>query len=147
MAKSKPRTRDASHIASSRPFTYNQHFDNLAAAALWGDEPKLDRRQWRPDESTRPPTTRPSRFARVVETVIKVRQRRRQFHARLNKFNPAYQIRSALRTRLGFSVPRRLEVCLRRSVRKEVMHAKRKSGKAGQRKPIRNFWSAISCRR
>lgn len=141
--KSPSSTRDASPIA--RPFLDPQY----SRPALSSFRPKpidLDRRYFRPDESTRPPTTHSPLAARITLQVIKVRQRRRAFHAKLDKYtNPFHYPKTYLRTRLGFSVPRRIEACIRRGVRKEVLHAKRKTGKSGQRKPHRNFWSAISC--
>lgn len=53
---------------------------------------------------------------------------------------------STVKERLAFNVPRRIEMCIRRAVRARVLHARRKTGKVGQRRPRRNFWSAISCR-
>lgn len=153
MAKSKHRTRDASHIASStalgEKYSHLKNPYNITPAAVqYREALGLDRRLYRPDKSTRPPTHRSPLAARVTLQVIKVRQRRRQFHAKLDKYtNPFHKPKTYLRTRLGFSLPRRIEACIRRSVRKEVIHAKRHAGKGGQKKPIRNFWSAISCRK
>lgn len=48
---------------------------------------------------------------------------------------------------LVFTEPRLVDICVRRAKRKEVLFAKRKAGKSGQRKPKRNYWSSISCRR
>jgi hypothetical protein len=47
----------------------------------------------------------------------------------------------------AFRVPEEVAVCVRRKIRKEVLHAIRKAGKVGQRRPKRNFTSQISCRR
>lgn len=47
---------------------------------------------------------------------------------------------------LTFDVPNRVSICVKRKVRKQVLHAVNKAGKRGQRKPRRNFWSSISCR-
>lgn len=138
--KSKSSTRGASHTASSAALETGNRPEFRKRVELY-----YDRRLFKPDESTRPPTAKKPLYARVALQVIHVRQKRRQFHAKLQTFNPLYHARSAIRTRLGFSVPRRLEVCIRRGIRKEVIHATRKAGKAGQRKPVRNFWSAISC--
>lgn len=46
----------------------------------------------------------------------------------------------------AFTVPSRLMVCVRRKVRREVLHAKREAGRGGMRRPRRNFLSSISCR-
>lgn len=45
----------------------------------------------------------------------------------------------------AFEIPRSTLVCVRRAVRKEVLHAKRKAGKA-VRRPKRNALSAVSCK-
>lgn len=100
------------------PAGFNQHVDNLAAAA-WDD---YDRRQFRPDKSIRPPTTR-RKAARIV-------QRR----------SPRV---------LGFLQPHLMALCHRRRIRTRVMHA---TGYAGKRlfpfkRPTLNFWSRISCKR
>lgn len=144
MAKSRSSTRDnTTHIASRNTPKSPYNLTWVDPAAL--EDINYDRRRWRPDESTRPPSFK-NNAVRVVDTIIKIKNIPRRLHGKRNRFNPFYQARSAIRTRLGFSVSRRLEMCIRRSARKEVMHAKKHAGKAGQRRPSRNFWSAISCR-
>lgn len=154
MAKSPSRTRDAtSHRSQSGARDNLSHLSNpyniSSAAEDYRRIHGLDRRLYRPDESTRPPTHRTPLASRVILQVIKIRKRKRQFHARLpwRKYNPEYQAKKQIRLRLGFNIPRRLETCARRAIRKEVIFATKKAGKSGQKKPIRNFWSAISCRR
>lgn len=49
--------------------------------------------------------------------------------------------------RLGFQRPESVVVCARRSIRKQVMHALGHAGKGGQKKPVFNELSKISCRR
>lgn len=48
--------------------------------------------------------------------------------------------------RIAFQRPKRLLVCIRRHMRKEVMFAKNKAGRSGQKRPTRNFYSSISCK-
>lgn len=48
-------------------------------------------------------------------------------------------------TRLQFSSPFRVLVCVRRKIRKEVLHAFRKTGKGGQKRPLRTRYRDISC--
>lgn len=48
---------------------------------------------------------------------------------------------------VAFSEPDKVLICVRRSRRREVLHALKKTGKRGQRRPRRNFYSKISCRR
>lgn len=152
MSKSRRRTRDASPIASHAALGDKYpHFKNpynlTPAAVQFREATGLDRRRFRPDKSTRPPTFNRSQFARVALQIVKVRQKKRVFHGKLQKYNPEYHFKSHLRKRLGFSVPRRIEACIRRWTRKEVLFAKRKTGKSGQKKPHFNFWSALSCRK
>lgn len=149
--KSKSSTRDATPTSLGPPPALSNYnhlrnpFNITPRPAIPID---LDRRLFRPDESTRPPTTHSSLASRVVLKIITVRQKRRQFHAKIDKYtNPFHYPKTYLRTRLGFSVSRRVETCIRRKIRKEVIFAKRKNGKGGQRKPRRNFWSAIACSR
>lgn len=46
---------------------------------------------------------------------------------------------------IAFSAPAETLVCVRRSRRKQVLFAKRKTGKGGQRRPRRNKWSDVKC--
>lgn len=46
---------------------------------------------------------------------------------------------------LHFSVPQDVLVCVRRKKRKEVLHALKKTGKSGQKRPRRNYYSDIHC--
>lgn len=50
-------------------------------------------------------------------------------------------------TRVAFKEASRVLACVRRKARKEVMFAKNKAGRAGQRKPRFNWLSKISCKR
>lgn len=47
---------------------------------------------------------------------------------------------------VGFDVPSRVAVCVRRKQRKEVLHAKRFTGRgSGGGKHRRNYWSDVRC--
>lgn len=46
---------------------------------------------------------------------------------------------------ISFSAPAETVVCVRRSRRKEVLHALKKTGKRGQRKPRRTAWRNYKC--
>lgn len=48
-------------------------------------------------------------------------------------------------TVLGFDVPANVLVCVRRKMRKEVLHAFNKAGKGGQKRPRRNRFSDLRC--
>lgn len=47
--------------------------------------------------------------------------------------------------RVGFSVPERVAVCVRRKERREVILALGKGGGGGSRRRRRNYWSDVSC--
>lgn len=55
--------------------------------------------------------------------------------------------RSQTKGTVIFSAPKSVLVCVRRKTRKEVLHAFKKTGRAGQKKPRRNWLSSISCKR
>lgn len=46
---------------------------------------------------------------------------------------------------VSFAEPQNVVVCARRQKRREVLFAKRKTGRSGQRRPIRNRWSDVRC--
>lgn len=46
---------------------------------------------------------------------------------------------------MAFTAPAETLVCVRRKRRKEVLFAKKKTGKGGQRKPRRSRWSDYRC--
>ena len=90
-----------------------------------------DRRTWHPDD------------ARIVQAVRSVFAFRRSAKRIIDRANPMWHARSAL----SFADPSRVIVCLRRKIRREVIHAFKKNGKGGrgQKRPKRNFYSAIGC--
>lgn len=47
--------------------------------------------------------------------------------------------------RVAFVDPRRVITCIRRRIREEVLHALRKTGKTGQRRPKWTEYSHVSC--
>lgn len=46
---------------------------------------------------------------------------------------------------VSFVAPRRVLVCVRRQIRREVLHAFRKTGRSGQRSPRLTQWSGVHC--
>lgn len=105
-----------------------------------------DRRKFNPTRSTAVPTA-----TKRSNAAIKVAANAFNRAAEFNSFRRSLFVRldptygRKLSHRLAFNVPKRLEMCIRRAVRTQVLHAKRHTGKVGQRKPRRNFWSKISC--
>lgn len=47
--------------------------------------------------------------------------------------------------RYGFANPSKVIICLKRKIRKEIMHALGLSGKTGQKRPVFNEYSHIRC--
>ena len=47
--------------------------------------------------------------------------------------------------RLLFRAPAQVVVCVRRKIRKQVIHALRKAGRVGQRRPRFNRFSSVRC--
>lgn len=54
--------------------------------------------------------------------------------------------RSRVPTQIAFTAPAQTLVCVRRAQRKEVLFAKKKTGKGGQRRPHRTAWSEVKCK-
>jgi hypothetical protein len=80
--------------------------------------------------STPIPTTRPKRT--MQKTLAMETGRKIQKPVQQNTYNP-------------LSIPQRAIVCARRKQRKEVMHAIKRAGKSGQKRPTRNQFSHIKC--
>lgn len=53
--------------------------------------------------------------------------------------------RPTIPERIGFAVPKKVMICVRRKQRREVIHAKRLQGKGAGSRKSRNLWSAVSC--
>lgn len=81
------------------------------------------------------PGTRPARlFSGSIATV--------GFVPNVNKKS---QGRSRVPYQIAFTAPSETLVCVRRRRRKEVLFAKKKTGKGGQRRPRRSKWSDYKC--
>lgn len=62
------------------------------------------------------------------------------------RFTPASKASLMPDSGLGFFAPQKVMLCVRRRVRREVLHAKKIAGGRGFRAPRFNFWSTISCK-
>lgn len=89
-----------------------------------------DRRLWHPERQNRPFAAAPRQASRPV-----ARQR------------PAFHQPSQTRAIIAFQEPSRVAVCVRRGIRREVLHALGVAGKRGLGGPHRNEASTISCTR
>lgn len=56
-----------------------------------------------------------------------------------------FKVPSQTKALLAFSAPDKALVCVRRNIRKEVLHALNKTGKRGQKRPRRSWTSSYSC--
>lgn len=121
------RTRDAYRIAKTPLRSYPQR-------------PQL------PSDFTRVQDTRlfhPKKVFQYAENapLFLTRPKSRVVARRVQVYSPS---RSPI-TRLHFSNPARVLVCIRRKIRKQVLHAFRKTGKGGQKRPLRTRYRDISC--
>lgn len=95
-----------------------------------------DRRTFHPERDQRPARSFSKALHRLV---VKEPLRNPDRFASLRAF-PA-----SIPTRIGFEDPKRVLICVRRKRRKEVLHALKKTGRGGQKKPRRSWYSSISC--
>lgn len=96
-----------------------------------------DRRSWHPLGEDRPAeTVRRSQRGFTVSSTPRATQQRRP--GRRQKFYHPMAV--------AFVAPRETLICVRRQRRKEVLHAKKKTGRGGQRKPRFNQWSKVRCK-
>jgi len=89
-----------------------------------------DARTYRPDRYSAPPIAKNVNATRLVAR---------------DTFGDA--IRRQTKARIAFKVPKHVALCVRRKQRKQVLHAKKKTGAGvSRKKPTRNMWSQISCK-
>lgn len=99
--------------------------------------PVTDRRIFNPEKRFSRPAVRFSgRPARVIAP-----QARKARLARSRGFSSPFFTGASL----AFANPRSVAVCVRRGVRREVLHAKGVAGSRGLRRPKRNHFSSIRC--
>ncbi|QXP08043.1 MAG: hypothetical protein [Arizlama microvirus] len=100
-----------------------------------------DRRTWHPEGSARPARSfSSSRHRLVVQNVTpkKLFAKNVDNFAFLRKFPDQKAV-------IAFQAPRRVLLCVRRRIRREVLHAFGKAGKVGQRRPRFSEYSKIKC--
>lgn len=98
-----------------------------------------DRRLFHPEPFRAPVLFTTTRPARIVAA-------RNTNHGR--KFRTDNVSRAKLLSPAGvvFDEPRSVTVCVRRKARREVLFAKRKTGRGARSPKTRNFWSNVKCR-
>lgn len=104
-----------------------------------------DRRTFHPDGKNRPALTKTGRPATVI-AANRPRPKAKS-KAQVNRFGPT--VHSQTKGVITFEAPKETVVCIRRHRRKEVLFAKKRTGKGGRRNrnPVRTWLSKISCRR
>lgn len=102
-----------------------------------------DRRRWHPEGRYAPAVSfsNTRHRLRVVEPTP-----RAQVQVPRGRFS-RMPLRQSVPVRVGFQAPDRVLICVRRQRRKEVLFAKNKTGRVGQKTPRFNFYSSVSCRR
>lgn len=101
-----------------------------------------DRRQWHPVGSSAPARSFDRSRHRLTVVDRPIRHKVRSFRG----FNAPRALSSQTKAALAFSGPSRVLVCVRRQIRREVMHARGLAGQIGFRRPRRTWLSEISCR-
>lgn len=102
-----------------------------------------DRREWHPEGPRRPARSTNRSRHRLTEhkTITRRESPIRDPMSGLREF-PA----TSETFRIGFEEPKQVAVCVRRKQREEVLHAFKKTGKVGQKRPKRSWYSNISCK-
>lgn len=152
MARNKRGRRDDNPISSGtlprRPslkwdyVAFNKEIRNFRRESL---EDYEDRRRFHPLQAAAPALSYNQRRS-LLTLGARPANRRSVYHTPGYAAQPL-NLFSATKAAIAFARPRRVLVCIRRKIRREVMHALMKTG-AGQGKqkpPIRNWLSQISC--
>lgn len=124
--RSRRRQRDANDVTTDQVLSsHSPHFTDIVTAPL--HEPLVDRRHWVPAEPFVPDHTVGGIGGSVAYTPT----------PSVSPIKPA-SVQQQKRSQLS--------VCVRREQRRQVLHALRKTGKGGSRKPRRrNEWSNYKC--
>lgn len=90
-----------------------------------------DRRTWSPD---RPGVRVPRSFSRSTRLTISP-----------DRYSARHLAQSMPPAGISFKTPRRVVMCVRRRIRREVLHALSQAGRGGQRSPRWTEWSHVNC--
>lgn len=149
---SKSRRREVSTIAnrrlpvSSRESYYRPPVSNINTSFGFGSLREYeDRRQWHPEGSQRPARGffNPRHRLTVIDRVHAPRTAER-----VDASRSFPSLISQTRATVAFADPSRTLICVRRSVRREVLHALRKTGRGsgGSRTDRWTEYSSVRCR-
>lgn len=99
--------------------------------------PLSDRRTWHPEGPARPaPSIQKSRHRLVIPKGTRKHAGRSPSISR--------SVSDVPKT-VAFDDPKRVLVCIRRKTRKQVLFAKRKTGKGARARRRRNYYSGVAC--
>lgn len=154
MARSKGGRRDNNYISNvslpRRPVpkkwdyvAFNNYLTNNRALKWRAWHEHEDRRRFHPLQAAAPALSLNQR--RSLLTVARRPALRNSLQSPLGMDSIRKNVFTTAIRSVGFAHPRRVLVCLRRKMRKEIMHAFGHAGKGGQKAPIKNFLSNISC--
>jgi len=122
--------RDTSRIAND----FSLPFDMPSPRSMTYLSEIEDRRNYHPSGVTSPARS----FSRPQHTLVTPGPK--------NPDRVGNSIRSStLPSAVAFQAPTKVLVCVRRHIRKEVLHALQKTGKSGQKRPRRSYYSDIHC--
>lgn len=135
MAKSRSRVNYSNSTRSVRSDFYYASPPRLSPLTVFED-----RRQFHPEGDYAPARSfNKSRHRLVVRPARAVAKASRSFKSP-ELFTPKFVTSSVY-----FDAPKRVLVCVRRKIRKQVMFALKKAGRAGQRRQRRNEFSDVYC--
>lgn len=101
-----------------------------------------DRREFHPQGKQRPARSFNSFHHRLRVAGIPIVEVARPAGYQQNFITDNFE---ALPYKVGFVQPKRVLICVRRKIRREVMHALKFAGGTGQKKPKYNHYSSVSC--
>lgn len=133
-SQQRQKTRDTSTITNQR-LRFENLIKPLPTISISNISKTLsqieDRRTWHPSGSFRNARSFNNPYHVLVAPRPRVKLKTHSY--------PTHQV--------GFYQPKKVLICVRRQTRKEVLHAFNKTGKGGQRRPRRTYYSSVSCRR
>lgn len=102
-----------------------------------------DRRNWNPEGMFAPAKS----FYKPRHRLVSVPDQNVNKQKQSNRKNSLTNLFKSVPARIGFDKPKDVLICVRRKIRERVLHALKKTGKKGQRRPKFNWYSSITCKK
>lgn len=148
MRNSRRRTRDAFDVSNRRLRFYSLSSSRVIPLSISRRRSALsefeDRRLYHPEGVQAPARSFVSPRHRI-KAIDRVYTKPRFYSPSALTFHTG-PVKSQTRATLAFSDPKRTLICVRRQIRREVIHALKFSGRNGARHYRRTPYSSISCR-